>query len=143
MQEQLLPAELTLWASMPAADRRHAAAVARRVAAAGVTTAPVMAAALLHDVGKTVSHLSTFGRVGATVLAGWLGRDRVTAWTERSGFRRRVGLYVEHPKLGGDLLELAGSDPLTVAWTREHHLPRERWTVPAEAGQLLEAADDD
>jgi hypothetical protein len=140
---QLLPAELTLWAAMPAADRRHAAAVGRRVVAAGAGDRPVVAAALLHDVGKTVSHLSTMGRVAATVLAAWLGRERVAAWTEGRGYSRRVGLYLEHPKLGGDLLQLAGSDPLTIAWAREHHLPPEQWTVPAATGELLKAADDD
>lgn len=152
VEAQLLPAELTLWASMPAADRRHAVDVAKRVDrgvdalpadAIPSGTRPVVAAALVHDVGKTVSHLSTFGRVMATLLRGWLGHERVAAWTEGRGVARRVGLYVEHPRLGGDLLELAGSDPLTVTWTREHHLPPDAWQVPEPVGQLLKAADDD
>jgi hypothetical protein len=54
-----------------------------------------------------------------------------------------VGLYLQHPRLGGDMLALAGSDPLTVAWTREHHLPESEWTVPLELGQVLKDADDD
>ena len=29
-------------------------------------------------------------------------------------------MYLLHPDLGGDLLGMAGSDPLTEAWTREH-----------------------
>jgi hypothetical protein len=32
---------------------------------------------------------------------------------------------------------------LTVAWTAEHHLPPEDWTVPTDIGQILKAADDD
>jgi hypothetical protein len=136
---------------MPSADRRHAVGVARRVDAAlgadgvgaDVDRRAVLAAALLHDVGKTVSGLSTYGRVIATLSASVAGRDQAEAWTETRGFTRRVGLYLRHPELGGDQLELAGSDPLTAAWAREHHLPADRWTVPADLGEILKAADDD
>jgi hypothetical protein len=133
---------------MPAADRRHAVGVARRVDAAlpadgDVDRRPVLAAALLHDVGKTVSGLGTYGRVIATVSAAVAGRDQAEAWSETRGFTRRVGLYLRHPELGGDQLALAGSAPLTVAWAREHHLPPDRWTVPADLGEILKAADDD
>ena len=41
------------------------------------------------------------------------------------------------------MLALAGSDPLTVAWAREHHLPEDEWTVPTAVGEALKAADDD
>ena len=30
------------------------------------------------------------------------------------------------------MLELGGSDPLTVAWAREHHLPEDQWTIPLD-----------
>ena len=47
-------------------------------------------------------------------------------------------------ELGGDLLELAGSDPLTVAWAREHHRPRVRVDRrPGRSATALKAADDD
>jgi hypothetical protein len=42
-----------------------------------------------------------------------------------------------------DLLELAGSDPLTAAWARQHHQPATEWTVEPEIGAALKAADDD
>lgn len=141
----LEPGERRLWESMPGADRRHSVGVARRVDAALGEHAerPVVAAALLHDVGKTVSGLGTYGRVIATLSAAVAGRDHAEVWTATRGFTRRVGLYLRHPELGGDQLELAGSDPLTVAWTRQHHLPAEQWTVPAEVGRALKDADDD
>ena len=74
---------------------------------------PVLAAALLHDVGKNECGLGTYGRVIATVSGAAIGRDADTirAWTRTRGFTRRVGLYLQHPKLGGDLLGMAGSDP--------------------------------
>ena len=71
-------------------------------------------------------------QLGATVL-GVAGRER---------WGGRVGRYLHHDELGAGLLERAGSDPLTVAWAREHHLPRERWTVPLDVGDALKAADD-
>lgn len=126
-------------------DRRHAVAVARRVdiALAGEASDPILAAALLHDVGKVASHLRTYGRVVATLSAKVAGHDMAVAWSETRGFTRRVGLYLEHPRLGGDMLALAEADPLTVAWTREHHSPEQQWTVPLDIGRTLRAADDD
>jgi len=142
---QLLPGEVEVWQKMAAQDRRHAAAVARRVQRALGADAgrPVLAAALLHDCGKTVSGIGTYGRVIATVAAKVAGHDVAMAWSETRGFTRRVGLYVEHPRHGAELLGIAGSAPLTVAWAAEHHLPPEDWTVPVEIGEVLKAADDD
>lgn len=142
--EVLSPAELQLWRRMGRADRRHAAGVGRRVdAALGGAPAPVVAAALLHDVGKTASGLGTYGRVVATVAGGLTGRAYADLWASTRGFTRRVGLYLRHPALGADMLALAGSDPLTVSWAAEHHLPEEEWTLPADVGRALKAADDD
>ena len=144
-EAQLVPGEVTLWRSMPRADRRHAAGVARRVDAAlgADATRPVLAAALLHDAGKTVSGFGTFRRVAATLIAEARGRREVAAWTHRSGWRARVGQYVDHPALGAALLEAAGSDALTVRWAAEHHLPPSDWQVPPHLANALAAADDD
>jgi hypothetical protein len=141
----LLEGEQTLWRRMSGPDRRHAAGVARRVAEAlgSEATRPVLAAALLHDVGKTVSGLGTYGRVVATLSAKVAGREQAPAWSATRGFTRKVGLYLRHDELGADLLALAGSDPLTVAWARDHHRPSEDWEVPRHLGEALKAADDD
>jgi acyl-CoA reductase-like NAD-dependent aldehyde dehydrogenase len=130
-EARLTAAERDLWRRMPAADRSHAIAVARRV---GSDERAVIAAALLHDVGKVESGLGTAWRVAATIAGAVGGRDR---------WRGRVGAYLRHDAIGASLLEAAGSDPLTVAWSREHHLPPEAWTVPLEVGHALKAADDD
>ena len=137
--------EVKLWERMSNVDRRHAVGVARRVehTMGDEATDPILAAALLHDVGKSVSRLRTYGRVIATLSAKVAGREMAEAWTQTRGFTRRVGLYLEHPRLGGDLCALAGSDPLTEAWVREHHLPEDDWTVPAPIGRVLKDADDD
>ncbi len=145
VREHLLPAEYDLWASSSAADRRHSHGVAVDVLEllGGEAPREVLAAALLHDIGKTVSGLGTYFRVAATLSAAVAGRETAELWVKGSGVTRRIGLYLKHPELGADLLELAGSDPLTIAWTREHHLPKERWTVDLAFADVLDAADND
>jgi hypothetical protein len=143
----LRPGEVALWRTMSRADRRHAVGVARRVEVSlgHEATRPVLAAALLHDVGKTEADLGTYGRVIATVSGAVVGRDPdvVRAWTRTRGFTRAVGLYLQHPRIGGDLLAMAGSDPLTEAWARQHHLPRDQWTIDLVVADALKDADDD
>lgn len=143
-RSRLLPAEVELWERMARVDRRHSARVARRVEAALGGDAPGWAvpAALLHDVGKTVAHLGTFGRVVATLSEAVAGEEMGRAWAGTQGFTRRVGQYVLYPELGVDLLHLAGSDESVVAWSREHHRPEAEWSVPVEVGRVLQAADD-
>ncbi|MGQ0433878.1 MAG: HD domain-containing protein [Microthrixaceae bacterium] len=142
---QLLPAEQRLWARMSGPDRRHAAGVARDVARTLGHEAqrPVLAAALLHDVGKVESGLRTYGRVVATLCGKVAGAEMAHTWRNGRGYTRRVGLYLLHAELGADLLELAGSDPLTVAWAREHHQPPDTWTIPPHLAAALKAADND
>ncbi|RMH73113.1 MAG: hypothetical protein D6683_13530 [Actinomyces sp.] len=138
-------AEYALWRRLSGPDRRHSVAVARGVVARLGEQAdrPVVAAALLHDVGKLDAGLRTPGRVIATLSGLVAGRDTARLWSEGRGFTRRVGLYLRHPELGGDRLEMIGSHPLVVAWAREHHLPPERWSVDPEIGAVLAAVDDD
>lgn len=137
--------EQRLWGQMAPSDRRHAAAVARRVERAlGLeATPPVLAAALLHDVGKIDARLGPYGRAVATACGMVASPGVVQGWMHRRGFTRRVALYLSHPAIGGDMLALAGSDPLTVSWAREHHLPPEQWSVLRPLADALKGADDD
>ena len=137
--------EYALWQRMSGPDRRHSAQVARAVQRALHDDAPpeVLAAALLHDVGKIHSRLRTFGRVVATLTIKTAGRDEVASWTQVGGLHRRIALYQNHPDIGGDDLELAGSHPLTTAWTREHHRDATEWSVPREYATVLDACDND
>jgi len=133
----LLDGEVDLWRRMSGPDRRHAVAVARRVDdLLDGADRPVLAAALLHDVGKVDSGLGTMARVVAT-LVGLVGGDRA-----RTG-GGRIGRYLRHPGIGAELLTAAGSDGLTVAWAAQHHLPPSRWTVAPMVAEALHAADDD
>jgi len=113
--------ELALWASMPVADRRHAVEVARRVQRARPDAdRELLAAALLHDVGKLHSRLGTLGRVAATVVGPRTARFRA---------------YRDHEALGAVMAAEAGSSPRTVALVAGGG-------PPADAA-LLQSADDD
>jgi hypothetical protein len=135
----MAPGEVALWQRMKGYDRRHAVGVARRVAVAlgSAATSPVMAAALLHDVGKIDSDLGVMRRVVATVWAGLRGRRRVASGDGRTA------RYLSHPDIGAQLLREAGADSLTVAWAAEHHLPSAAWTIDETVAAALKDADDD
>ncbi|HEX4776767.1 MAG TPA: HD domain-containing protein [Acidimicrobiia bacterium] len=147
----VLPAgAFALWDRMPNADRRHSVVVARRVerALAGTEYANDprwLAAALLHDVGKVDSGLRTYGRVVATLAAGAAGRENAEVWSTRRGFTRRVGLYVQHPRLGADMIRVAGGPEEAAIWAAAHH-EAETWDatgIPRPVVDALESADDD
>jgi HD domain len=142
---RMTPGEAGLWRRMSAADRRHAVVVARRVDATlgPAATRPVLAAALLHDVGKIESGFGPVRRAAATVAGMVGGHEAARRWRSRPGLVGRVGRYLCHDEIGAGMLAEAGGDALTIAWAREHHLPPERWTVATEVGAVLKAADDD
>lgn len=129
----LLPEEQELWKRMSTADQRHAYGVAKRVykTLRNEVTRPVIAAALLHDIGKIASNLGTFGRSAATILAN-VGVPS-----------SRVAQYRAHNEIGRTMLQGAGSDPLTSQWAYEHELPPQHWTLDQHIAEALHAADDD
>jgi hypothetical protein len=104
VRDGLADGEWALWEQMAVADRRHSVLVARRfIERRPSATRAEMAGALLHDVGKIDAGLGTLARVVATLVG---------PRTDR--FRR----YHDHEHIGAELLESAGSDPVTVALVR-------------------------
>ncbi len=136
---------MELWQRMSGPDRRHSVAVGRKVQRClGAGSArPVLAAALLHDVGKTDADLGTGGRVAATLIGMGITADTVARWAETRGFKVEVARYLQHPDRGAELLRRAGSDPMAVTWARDHHLPLHRCRLDPELAAVLRAADND
>ncbi len=136
--------ETALWHRMNNPDQRHAIEVARAVVAEmGDPDRPVVAAALLHDVGKVVSGYRTPARVVATVLWAVAPDGLADQWLEASGPRKRMAEYRRHPELGEQLLANAGADEFTSSWAGDHHRPEPRWRVDPAIGAILKACDDD
>lgn len=153
VRSHLNDGEVLLWEQMSAPDQRHALHVAREVATRepGASRA-VMAAAVLHDVGKVVSGYGTLRRVGATVawaLIPGAARGRLAhRWGAGEGLGRarsvrRLARYRLHPELGAELLRNAGADELTASWAAQHHSPEERWSIDPAIGRMLKACDND
>jgi len=151
----LTDAERRWFDRMSNPDQRHAVRVARatehgldevRVDGRSLTDderRATLAAALLHDVGKTQAGLRTYGRVVATLSGAVGGAAFAEAWQDTTGFTRKVGLYLRYPTIGSEMLAVAESHPWVVGWAAEHHLPPEEWSLPVEVGRLLAAADDE
>ncbi|MCH7787926.1 MAG: hypothetical protein IH940_00620 [Acidobacteria bacterium] len=141
----MLDEEAELWDQMSGPDRRHSLGVARDVDATleEPSPRPVIAAALLHDVGKIDARLGTFGRVAATLCGVTFGRVIGYDWLKKGGLRTRIALYLRHDEIGGDRLELLGSDPLTVSWAREHHSRPDDWTIDDHFAEVLHDCDND
>lgn len=140
--------ERVLFDRMSNPDQRHSIAVARRAEPAlseldlgGAQHRAAMAAALLHDVGKSIAGLRTYGRVTATLAGSLAGHDMADAWQQTSGFTRRVGLYLNYPALGAELLQVNQSDPWVIAWSAEHHAAPDETSLPAPVADILRAAD--
>lgn len=148
IRELLSERELAAFGRMSVRDQVHSIGVARSVERhldSVEVDGPrdwILVAALLHDVGKSAVELGTYGRVMAT-LAGWAaGEDMAPAWAEKRGMTRKIGLYLQHPRLGADILALAESDPRVVAWAREHYYRPDESSLPDDVVRLLVAADN-
>lgn len=132
----LPPALAALFRTMDPAARRHHLAVYRRLRARGCDNAEVLAAALLHDIGK--GRVSPLDRT-AYVLASRLGPAFVR-WVAGDGRRGWRALYrlAHHPALGAALVEAAGGSARLV-WLIAHHQRRD---LDDRDLQLLREADE-
>lgn len=102
-------------------DIIHAADTARFLLARGETDPDLIAAALLHDVGK--GHQRRFDRV-AYVVAGWLHlQARLEAGASSREWRRAMARSLHHAEAGAAAIEAAGAPPRVVELTRLHHSP--------------------
>lgn len=101
VQSVLTTSEFDLWSKMMTQDRQHSVLVGRRFVKYRPTSSPEeIAGALLHDVGKSASHLGTLARVVATLVG-----------PRTSRFRQ----YHDHEAIGAAMLRSIGSSELTVS----------------------------
>jgi putative nucleotidyltransferase with HDIG domain len=117
----LAPAEVELFRRFSAGDRQHSYRVMRLLRAAGDEEPALLAAALLHDVGKTRLRNRLWERVLGT-LGEQFFPQIVGKWGSSSarGWRRPFAVRVQHAEWGAEMAEEAGSSPLVVSLIRRH-----------------------
>ena len=139
----LPPKGVALFNGMPRYDRRHALSVIRTLQQQGHDDPDLLAAALLHDVGKTGSaagRLRLLHRV-LMVLAKALAPGSIDRLGRESGrpFRQAFFVQKHHAELGANLALGAGCSQATAELISRH----EEAGVPEQdpRGAALRAAD--
>jgi len=155
-----LPAEaMTLFRAMPRYDRRHALRVLCALQTRGRTEPDLLAAALLHDIGKSGRQTGegsqdwgsgrTAGRVRlwhrvTTVLmrAAWPSLlKRIGMDSRPESWRHPFYVQLHHAAIGALLAEQAGCSPRTVNLIRHHEDPAALAGDPLLA--VLQRADNE
>lgn len=149
----LSPPQRAIFNAMPAHDRRHSLAVLHTLGRMGETDPDLMAAALLHDIGKSEYDISSrrtrtvplWCRVAKVAIALIPGGKRLlqrlsTAGAKQSGWRHSFYLSWEHPALGANLATQLGASAQTAALILNHMQPRHPGDPPLLAA--LKRADD-
>ncbi|HOT92412.1 MAG TPA: HD domain-containing protein [Anaerolineae bacterium] len=124
VERHLGPALLDLFRRMPHAEQHHGIAVCRALEVRGYSDPDLLAAALLHDVGKILAPPRLWDRVIA-VLGEHFLPQQAARWRigEARGWRRGFVVRHYHPVWGATLAEQAGASPRTVVLIRHHHDP--------------------
>jgi len=140
----LSPDALGLFELMPGYDRQHALNVVRVLKTEGYRDSDLLAAALLHDAGKTAQQdgaLRLWHRVVVVLLRALrpglldqIAEDRPGSW------RRPFFVQQCHAAIGAELARDAGCSPCTVALIRLHEDPPDQVEDPDLAA--LQSADN-
>jgi hypothetical protein len=138
-----LPASaLPLFQTMSAADQQHSLRVCQGLLAQGCTDKDMLAAALLHDVGKAQGRVPFWTRPAIVIgklcaprllsrLAVYPPEDaRLPRW------QRSLGYAWWHAEVGARLAEQAGLSEQAVLYIRTHHQPN----GPAAALHIIDEA---
>jgi hypothetical protein len=148
VRQHLPPEAVALFEQMPLRDQRHSLDIYHALHAAGASQPDLLAAALLHDMGKTVHQgrpLRVWHRV-AVVLLDTISPGAVDrlASADPASWRYPFYAHRHHPGHGAQLAAETGCTPLTVELIRRHQ-DKLAWPPADETEQLLallQAADD-
>lgn len=113
--------EVFLFRRFSPADRQHSYRVMATLRRAGHQERALLAAALLHDVGKTCQPLRLWERI-AGALAELLAPGLVARWGRGSarGWQRPFVIRAQHGQWGAEMAAAANSNPTAVALIRHH-----------------------
>lgn len=117
----LAPPLAALFLRMSAPDQAHSLRVWDSLQREGHSDPDLLAAALLHDVGKSTHPLSVLDRV-IIVLANRFIPGRVVRWGQSKphGWRRPFVIATQHPKWGAELAAQYGASERLVKLIQHH-----------------------
>jgi hypothetical protein len=124
--ERLPPTALRLFHTMSFADQRHALRVCQGLLARGCVEDDLLAAALLHDVGKAEGRVPLWTRPAIVIgkrCAPRLLSTLVAYPHDRKGWRRSLSNAWWHAEIGAYLAAEAGLSEQAVLYIRTHHQP--------------------
>jgi len=115
--------EMALFLRMQPGEQAHSLNILFEMQQHGHAHPGLLAAALLHDVGKVRYPLHIWERVLIVLAAAWLPRQ-ARAWGDyhgqAPGWRKPFVVARQHAAWGAELAAQAGSPALTVALIRRH-----------------------
>jgi hypothetical protein len=147
----LSPAQMALFLRMQPGEQLHSLAVLRRLEAQGMRQPDLLAAALLHDVGKSRLPLRLWERAWI-VLVGALLPGSLARWGDRPyhegqrlpAWQRPLVVACQHPEWGARMAEEAGASPLVISLIRRHQqkIPPDNNSQENRLLSMLQAVDD-
>jgi putative nucleotidyltransferase with HDIG domain len=147
----LSPGEMRLFNWMKPAEQAHSLVVMKKLQAEaerafGPAANQLLAAALLHDVGKTRYPLSIWERV-EIVLVNKFFPQKVEIWGQSNpeGWMRPFVIAMQHPEWGAEMAAATGSSTGVVELIRRHQnlSSQSAVTIEDQMLQLLQQADQD
>lgn len=141
----LQPPLWALFQQLPPPEQAHALQVYQDLKSDGQRQPDLLAAALLHDIGKIRAPLSVYEKV-VVVLAKWLVPRPARQWGQGAptGWRRPFAVAQQHPAWGAELVRSAGASATLTELIARHHEPplEENSTSTARLLAALQTADD-
>jgi hypothetical protein len=141
IRPHLSATQVALFQRMQASEQAHAFRAFERLKAAGQGDPDLLAATLLHDVGKIRSPLTPFDRV-LIVLGRYFFPGAVGHWGtgEARGLRRPFVVAAQHPAWGAELAAAAGASAQTCELIHRH---QESTSADNPLLAALQAVDDE
>lgn len=120
----LPPTLVHLFQQMSPTDQAHGLRVLHNLILQNEQNPHLLAAALLHDVGKSRIQMRLWERV-LIVMTTWLIPDAVQRWGTGApaGWRRPFVVAAQHPAWGSEMIQQAGGAQELVALVRHHQKP--------------------
>jgi len=120
----LTPEQFGLFTRLQPSEQAHSLGIYHALQAEGRVDPDLLAAALLHDIGKSRYPLQIWERV-LIVLAKVILPEQTERWGDAppSGWRRPYAVAKQHPAWGAELAEKAGASGLLVEVIRRHQEP--------------------